>query len=262
MKNPIASLGTQAPTAELRASYLSQLTGPLDDMWLAFADMATCHSLVLDGEVVGMCRVDDERRLLRFHVEPTASDHAGRLLELILDELEVEAMIVHTTDPGFLSAALDHSDKVVADSLLFAAQAKPEGPGLDELALAEGQDHARIVDFQEAATGMPRAFLEPYASQRLELGELLLLEEDGELTAVGELRRDQEQPGIAHLGVIVHAERRGRGIATRLLTELVHRCHAEGLAAHCSPELTTRGARRAIARAGFRANHRLLRVTR
>lgn len=262
LKHPTASLGADSPTAELRASYLAQLVGPLDDMWLAFADMATGHSLALDGEVVGMCCVDDERRLLRFHVEPEASDHAGRLLELVLDELGVEEMMVQTTDPGFLNAALDASDEVTADTLLFAALSEPEGPGLDGLVLAGSQDHARVVDFQEAATGMPRAFLEPYASVRLELDELLLFEEDEQLVAVGELRRDQEQPGIAHLGVIVHAERRGRGVATRMLAELVRRCRAEGLAAHCSTELTNLGARRAIERAGFQADHRVLRVKR
>ena len=210
--------------------------------------------------MAGSCCLDEERRLLRFFVRPALQQHAVPLLRLALGELGAACMMVCTLDPGFLSAAMDVASRVESHSLLFAPVTDPEGLGLEQLVQARLDDHARIVDFQEAATGAPRSFLEPYAHERLERGELLLYEPEGELLCVGELRRDAQQEGIAQVGLIVHAAHRSRGIGSRMLSSLVARSREQDLVPHCSTELANHAARRTIERAGFRANHRVLRV--
>ena len=169
-------------------------------------------------------------------------------------------MMVFTQDPNYLCSALDVASSVEAHSLLFASLTEPEVPGLDDLTVAEPEDHERIVEFEVAEVGMPRAFLDGYVRERLERRELLLHEEGGRLVSVGELRRDSRQAGIAQLGVIVKISERGRGIASRMLSSLATRSREEGLTPVCSTEVANPGARRAIERAGFRANHRVLRV--
>lgn len=246
--------------SDQRAEYLAQLVAPMDDMWAAFADMAAPHALVVGNEVAGCCSVDEEGRLLRFHVLPRLQQHSVALLRLALRELEVGHMIVCTLDPGYLSSALDVASSVEPHTLLFASVTEPEGPGLEGLALAQSGDHGRIVDFQAEEIGAPRSFLEYYVRERLERQEMLLFEERGELLCVGELRRDQQQAGIAQLGLVVRGQERGQGIGSRMLSSLVTRSREQGLTPHCSTEVTNLGARRAIERAGFRANHRVLRV--
>jgi len=243
-----------------REGYLAQLVAPLDDMWAAFADMAAPYALVMEDEVVGSCCVDAEGRLLRFFVLPRFQQHAEALLRLALREVGVRHMIVCTLDPGYLSVALDVASSVQTHSLLFSSVTEPNGPGLDDLRLAESGDHARVVDFKIAAIGAPREFLEGYVRTRIERQEHLLFEVDGEIQCVGELRRDVQQDGIAQLGLIVQREQRTQGIGTRMLSSLVTRSTGEGLAPICSTEVTNVGARRAIERAGFRATHRLLRI--
>jgi GNAT superfamily N-acetyltransferase len=245
---------------ELRTEYLGQLVAPMDDMWISFADGAAAHALSVADELGGCCSVDAEGQLLRFYVQPRFAQHSVALLSLALEELEIRHMMVATLDPNALSTALDLARKVESHTLLYASVTEPEGPGLDNLVLAELGDHQRIVDFQAQAVGMPLAFLEPYARERLELQELVLHERDGQLLCVGELRRDQQQAGVAQLGLIVHAQERGKGIGTRMFSSLVTRSREQGLVPYCSTELTNQGARRAIERAGFRAQHRMLRV--
>jgi len=245
---------------EHRAAYLAQLVAPMDDMWAAFADMAAPHALAVRGDVAGSCSVDDEGRLLRFYVVPRFQHHSESLLRLALRELEVAHMMVPTLDPNYLSSALDLASSVEPHTLLFAPLAEPEGPGLDDLGLAKPDDHQRIVDYQVEEIGAPREFLNHYVHERLERQEMLLFEEGSRLLCVGELRRDQQQAGIAQLGLIVRGEERGKGIGTRMLSSLVTRSRAQGLTPYCSTEVTNPGARRAIERAGFRANHRMLRV--
>jgi len=249
-----------AAYGEHRGAYLAQLVAPLDDMWATFADQASAHALHVGDELAGSCAVDGDGQLLRFFVLPGFSQHSEALLRLCLSELPIQQMIVSTLDPAGLCPGLDVAQRVESHSLLFAAELEPAGPGLPDLTVAQLDDHARIVEFQLAAVGMPREFLEPYTQGRLERQELLLFEEGQRLLCVGELRADQQQPGIAHVGLIVHEELRGQGIGTKMLCSLVKRCGEQGLAAHCSTEVTNLGARRAIERAGFRAHHRVLRL--
>ncbi len=244
-----------------RAEYLAQLLAPLDDMWAAFADGAAGYSLRAGEDVVGSCCVDDERRLLRFYLRPAWQHRSEELLRLVLEELEVESLLVSTLDPGFLGPALDVAARIEPHTLLYAPTVAPEVQALDRLAVARVGDHARVVDFEEATLGAPRAFLEGYLLARIEREELLLHWEGSEVIAAGELRRDRQQPGIAQLGVVVAAPARGRGLGARLLATLVARSRAEGLTPICSTEVGNRAARRAIERAGFRPAHRLLRIT-
>jgi GNAT superfamily N-acetyltransferase len=227
-------------------------------MWDAFADGAAQHALLVGQAVVGSCALDEERRLLRFHVAPRASQHATELLRLVVRELDVASAMVATSDPGALSPVLDLTSDLEPHTLLFAPVTEPEGPGLDGLREAGAADLARIVDFQEREVGAPRDFLEHYVGVRLERGEMLLLEEGEELRCVGELRRDLRQPGVAHLGLVVRAVERSQGVGTRMMSSLVTRSRAAGLAPHASTEVANVGARSAMDRAGLRATHRLL----
>jgi GNAT superfamily N-acetyltransferase len=243
---------------EHRAEYLAQLVAPMDDMWAVFADMAAPHALMVGEQIAGSCCVDDERQLLRFFVLPRFSHRAEELLRLALSELQIERMVVSTLDPGYLAAALDVADGFEVHALLYRHVEEPTLPGLDGLVAGRAGDQERIVDFQAAAIGAPRSFLESYVHGKLERQEMLLYEQGSQLLCVGELRRDDQQPGIAQLGLIVSEESRGQGIGSRMMTSLVARSRDEGLAPHCSTEATNVGARRAIERAGFRATHRLL----
>ena len=242
------------------AGYIAQLVAPMDDMWAAFADMAAPHALRIGDEVVGSCCVDSDGQLLRFYVEAPFLDRAEALLRLALHELEVRRMMVATSDPGYLSVALDVGTGVECHTLLFEHVAAPERPGLDGLVVAEPEDHARIVAFEADATGAPLWFLESYVAERLDRSELLVLEAEGEIASIGELRRDPRQGSVAQLGVVVGKQHRGKGIASAMMASLVGRSHDEGLHPCCSTEVGNIGARRAIERAGFRARHRLLAV--
>ena len=243
-----------------RAEYLAQLVAPMDDMWASFADMAAPHALMVGDAVAGSCSVDEEGQLLRFFVLPRFQQHSTDLLRLALGELGVARMIVCTLDPNYLSSALDVATTVEPHSLLFAPVTEPDGPGLENLRTAELADHERIVEWQAEEIGASRDFLNDYVRERLERQEMLLLEDGSQLRCVGELRRDKQQVGIAQVGLIVRGEERGKGIGSRMLSSLVTRSRAQGLAPYCSTEVTNLGARRAIERAGFRARHRVLRV--
>lgn len=242
------------------AEHLAQLVAPMDDMWLAFADMAAAHALLVDGKVVGNCCVDDEAQLLHFYVQPEHQQHATGLLRMALREYQASCMITYSMDPCFLSAAMDVGSSVHSHSLVYGHACPPQRSGLKGLRLGELSDLEKIVTFQEKELGAPRSFLEGYVRTRLEGQEMLLHLEGQELICVGELRPSQAQPGIAHVGFVVQAERNGQGLGSALLSSLLERSQAAGWATHCSTTIGNLGAQRAIERIGFRADHRILQV--
>ena len=257
--------GAESIYRDLRSTYLAQLVAPMDDMWAAFADRAAPHALLVGTDVAGCCAVDEERRLLRFYVDPRFQQHSRALLRLALKEASATSMMVFTLDPNYLSVALDLASEraagVESHTLLFRSVLDPEVAMVESLTWAGARDHGRIVDFQAAALEAPRDFLEAYVRERLERRELALFEEGSRLLCVGELRRDLQQPGVAHLGLVVRESVRGRGIGSRMLASLVERARELQLRPHCSTEVSNGGARRAIERCGFRADHRVLRVS-
>ena len=86
--------------------------------------------------------------------------------------------------------------------------------------------------------------------------------EDGnDIVACGECRVDPRQPEHAHLGVIVAEARRGTSLGGRMMNSLVLASRNSGLEPLCSTEPDNLAARRMIHRAGFRARHRVFRVS-
>jgi GNAT superfamily N-acetyltransferase len=243
-----------------REPYLRQLTAPADDMWLAFAEMAEPHALITEGTCVGVCALDGERRLLRFCLAPEHESLAEDWLRFANLRLGVRELIVATCDPGFLAPALDLDGRVAVHSLLFTEHQPNDIDREAELHVAGPGEFDRMVDFQEEVLGAPRAFLESYVGARIERGELRWVGDARQVRATGELRLDDFQSEVAHLGMVVAPDQRGRRLGTRLLAALADEARAQGRRPICSTERGNGAARKAIERAGFRPNHRLLSV--
>lgn len=249
-----------AAYAALRREHLDSLAGPMDDMWLSFADQAEHHLLLLEQQPVGICAVHPEHGLLGFHVKRRFEHRAPALLRLALGRLQPAHMNVATLDPGFLAAALDVAASVETHTLMYSLVAEADSEGLGDLERAGAQDLEAVVDFQRQALGAPEEFLRAYGQQRIAAGELWLVISANQLQATGELRVDAHQEGIAQLGLVVGQEQRRKGLGSRLMCSLVERSQAQGLRPHCSTEVDNLGAQRAIERAGFRSSQRIVRV--
>lgn len=245
---------------ELQPAYRRTLLAPQDDMWATFADLATPHALECDGHTAGCCAVNDDREMLFFHASESYRDRAGKLFGEAIRRLDTAAAVVCTNDPLFRSVCEAIGAASEATALLYRHEGKPSGAPLAPLRVATMDDHTDAVAFSQAATGMPRAFLEPYLAGHIGRGDILLHEDGGEIVATGECRTDLRQRGYAHLGIVVATDRRGHGLGSGLMHALVLEARQRGLTPLCSTEPNNVAARRAIDRAGFREYHRVMRV--
>lgn len=71
---------------------------------------------------------------------------------------------------------------------------------------------------------------------------------------------DEYQTEYADLGMIVAQSQRGKGIATQVLSWLIHSANGRGLSPICSTESGNLGAQKAIKRAGLMAQNRIVQI--
>lgn len=243
-------------TAERRRT----LVAPEDDMWATFADMAEPHALAIDTHLVGRFSVDDDRQLHGFYLSNDLEDAAADVFARVVDELKITNVMPSTVDPTFLSLSLIRGGATRPVALMYDLTTDPQSDDTVAVRLATSADHAAAVAFYRAETGSPDAFLTTYLTERIDLHELYLVEDDGKITATGECRADNRTPGNAHLGLVVGSENRGRGTGSRLMCTLTKISKDHDLTPRCSTEPTNTAAQSVIRRAGFRNRHQIFQI--
>ena len=236
------------------------LAAPEDDMWATFADRAEPYALMLDEQLAGRFSVDQDNQLHAFYVRDDHEAIATDLFLRVLDEIDISAAVASTVDPVFLSLSMAAGGRARPVALMYDYTAEPEGDESVELRVATPGDHAAAVAFDHDATGSPEAFLVPYVAQRIDRGELYLLEGMGKIVATGECRADIRAPGNAHLGLVVRTDLRGQGMGTRLMHTLTEICTLRDMTPRCSTDPANVAAQKVIRRAGFRNRHRVFRI--
>ncbi len=264
----VKKMESQDHLTELKKQYLQQTTAPLDGMWLCgFVPMASHFGCYEDNELVGYFCVNDEGYLLQFFAIQSYQSQSSQLFKSILvgDSLpsgNINGAFVSTAEPYFLSLCLDWFSRFEVNALMYQLDGRVrERPQENALSMAavDSSQLPDAVDFAVASIGAPAEWLNGYFTNLINRQELFGVWENGRLVATGESRGyDEFQIEYADVGVIVAESERGRGMATRVLRQLVAMNEAKGLKSICSTEKTNVAAQKAISRAGFFASNRII----
>ena len=264
----IRELKSTEPLAEMKQAYIRQTTAPLDGMWLCgFVPMSTHFGFYDETKPIGFCCVNDEGYLLQFFLTASHHNQSSQLFESILrsDDLptpKISGAFVSTAEPHFMSLCLDHFSKWEVNALMYKQETESNDPAQDSPLDLVGIDSTRlpdVVEFAHAAIGAPEEWLTGYFSNLINRQELFGLWDDGCLVATGENRGfDEYQTEYVDLGVIVAESQRCKGLATRILKHFTRMNEDRGLKSICSTEKTNLGAQKAIVRAGFFADNRIV----
>ena len=251
---------------ELKALYMDQTTGPLDGMWLCgFVPTSTHFGFYDDDKLVGFCCLNEEGYLLQFFLrteyQAQSSEVFGALLENNDSTVgQVKGAFVSTAEPQFLSICLDSFSAFKVNALMYRRdKSSYVASQAIELKLVEMEQLTETVRFVRTSVDLPEQWLTGYLTNLISRQELFGYWQDGRLLATGESRGyDEYQLDYADLGVIVAESERGKGLATRVLKQLVAITEAKDLTPICSTEKTNIGAQKAISRAGFFAANRII----
>ena len=264
----VRKMESTEPLRPFKEQYIRQATAPLDGMWLCgFVPMATHFGLYDDSELAGFFCVNDEGFLLQFFVAEGFRQRSSELFGRILQDGAapvgpIRGAFVSTAEPLYLSLCLDLFSKFEVNALMYQHTGAPQPESDLELTVLQLDHLSEAIDFAIDSIGAPEDWLRGYYTNLIERRELFGLWQDDRLVAAGESRGyDEYQVGYADVGIIVAKSERGRGLATRVLRQLVRDNEARGLESICSTESTNLAAQKAIGRAGFFAGHRILRFS-
>jgi RimJ/RimL family protein N-acetyltransferase len=253
--------------SELKKQYFAQSTAPLDGMWhFGFVPMSD-HFAFYEGNVlVGYCCKNSEGYLLQFYLSPKANAQAADLFTLIAQQNSsvigaVSGAFVSTAETDYLSLCFDNSSSFKVNALMYQLGAAQNIKTIEplDMQLAKQQQLENFVEFAALNIGAPKQWLAGYYSNLIQRNELWGYFNHNELLSAGECRLfDDYQTEYAELGMIVAKTERGKGIATRVLHQLINLSSKQGLLPICSTESGNVGAQKAIAHAGFVSSNRIV----
>jgi len=258
--------------SECKNAYLEQTSAALDGMWLTgFAEQADHFAFYIRDQLVGFFCLNSDGYLLQFYLKPECYDQASSLFSRIVRNSDglaekVRGAFVSTAEPHYLSLCLDCYTGFEVNALMYQLQLGVDTPVsakiIAPMAIVTIEQLAELIAFAQTNVGAPEQWLRPYYSNLIHRRELFGLWRDGRLVAAGECRGyDKYQVDYADLGIIVDRSVRGQGLASAALSQLVVTARARGLIPICSTEKDNVAAQKAIARAGFIANHRIVQFT-
>jgi GNAT superfamily N-acetyltransferase len=247
---------------QLRDDYAGALVAPLDGMWeKAVIAQATFWRLRDQGQPVGYFCLDAENTLLRFYLAEPYRARAQEHFLWVISTHQIQRAIASTLEPLYFSLCLGVQRSVTLHSYLFrdsrAVIAAPNfGQGV--FRQADSSELYQLMDFYQANTEGPGTWIEGFLRARLQREELFVLEDGQTLLATGECIPSLKQPPYADLGMVVAQSCRGKGLGSSMLMRLKQHCADVGLKPICSCEASNYASKKAIEKAGFISEHRMV----
>lgn len=248
-----------------RDEYLRTLVAPMDGMWEnAVIAQAAFWEIQDQGQYAGYFCVDSNNYLLRFHLRASYQAQAQEIFRWILSTYGIQHAITSTIEPLYFSLCLDIQSTIALQSYLFRDNTSIEPPpGLRDLIFrqAEKSEFDAITRFYRANTQGPGEWIEAFLHKRLKRDELFVLCDQQALVATGECIPSQAQPPYADLGMVVAQAYRGRGLGSSMLMHMKQHCYVAGWKPICSCGADNYASKKAIEKAGFVSEQRMVTVT-
>jgi len=249
---------------QLRDDYLGALIAPMDGMWeSAVIAHAIFWEIRVSEQHAGYFCIGSDTVLLRFHLGENYLDRAQEIFRWIVSTYGIQHAIVSAIEPLYFALCLDLQTSLTLHSYLFRDHRRIDlssGLSKDVFRKAEASELESILCFYRANTEGSGEWIEAFLNARLTREELFVLYDQHTLVAAGECIPSQKQPPYADLGMVVARSYRGRGLGSFMLTQLKKRCYEAGWKPICSCEVANRASKRAIERAGFVSEQRMVKV--
>jgi RimJ/RimL family protein N-acetyltransferase len=196
-------------------------------------------------------------QIVEFHVDRKTGNDASAIFEAARTVTGARSALCKSFDPQLLFPALARPARVTATGILFRSfsdQPSTSRPDLN-FRMAETADIDAVAAFNDD-------FFEN--SQEIERfvksNTLHLLLQDGTIVGCGtQTRVNPGRPAI-DLGMLVAPAECGRGFGSHIIAHMKNQVLKRGLSPVCGCAARNVASHRALLKAGFHGNHRLLRI--
>ncbi|GHO88701.1 GNAT family N-acetyltransferase [Dictyobacter formicarum] len=249
---------------KLRDDYLRTLVAPMDGMWEgAIIAQATFWQIQDQDQPAGYFCLDADKSLLRVHLLDRYQARAQEIFRWLISTHNIQHAIASTIEPLYFSLCLDLQTSITLHSYLFRDHepvAPPSNINRYQFRKAVQSELDDLVLFYKANTAGGGEWIEAFLDKRLKREELFILFDQQTLIATGECISSPKQPPYADLGMVVAQAYRGRGLGSAMLIQLKQHCYAAGWKPICSCEVSNQASKKAIEKAGFISEQRIVNI--
>ena len=250
---------------QMRDDYLRTLVAPMDGMWESTAITHAAFWEIQDrGQHAGYFCIDSNNYLLRFHLLENYQARAQEIFHWVISTYGIQHAITSTIESLYFSLCIDIQKSIALHSYLFRDNKRIElSFSLSDSIFrkAEERELDDIVHFYRANTEGSGEWIEGFVHKRLNCEELFVLHNRQILVAAGECIPSQKQIPYADLGIVVAQSYRGRGLGSSMLTQLKKHCYETGWKPICSCAANNQSSKKAIEKAGFISDQRMVKIT-
>ncbi|BCL84474.1 GNAT family N-acetyltransferase [Ktedonobacteria bacterium brp13] len=250
---------------QLRDDYLRTLVAPADGWWEGAIIAHSTFWMIQDEEqFAGYYCVDADNYLLRFYLLERYQHRAQDIFRWVIATNDIQYAIAGTIEPLYLSLCLDLQVSSTPHVYLFHDHKHIEPPsnlGISSFRKAEERELNEIMRFYQANIEGAGEELEAFLRKRLKRAELFVGYAQQTLITTGECIPSQKQTPYTDLGMVVARSYRGRGVGSFTLMQLKKHCYAAGWKPICSCSVDNHASKKAIEKAGFISEHKMVKIT-
>ncbi|HEV2073391.1 MAG TPA: GNAT family N-acetyltransferase [Thermomicrobiales bacterium] len=233
-------------------AHIAALPGPVDSFYEDHVLLSNHARIVIGGQYAGHAAIHDESLITFFSLKPGFLAYGEAVFNALRRREQVTSTYIPTCDEFFLVHALDDYRKLTPQARLFRHDhARMPMMVPDNLTLRPAS-HSDAELLGEASSFFDRI------DQRIEAGELFVLERDGERAGFGIREMSRLVPGRASIGMFTREEQRQQGVGSAIVALLIQRCREEGVEPVSGCWYYNHRSRRALERAGMNSTTRLL----
>ena len=249
---------------QMQDDYLRTLVAPIDGMWEGAIIAHAAFWEIQDREQgIGYFCIGSDNELLRFQLWEHYLARSQEIFRWLISTHSIQYAITSTIEPPYFSLCLDVQKSITLHSYLFrdSKHIEPSSAlSTSTFRKAEMSELDALVRFYRANAEGPGEWIETFLHERIEREELFGLYDQQTLIATGECIPSQKQIPYADLGMVVAQAYRGKGLGSSMLLHLKKRCYEAGLRPICSCAADNHASKKAIEKAGFVSEHRMVKV--
>ena len=245
----------------LRSELYQTLTAPIDTMWEnLYVASAQAYLIQEDVETLGYACIDDGHSLVQLYLRDPYRHQMEEVVQTLTETKLITSAKLSAMEPASFHTCLMLAQSAQANTFCFHfSERRPEETPALDLILANEENIAALKAFMKEQLGFEDTF--GYTEDLVQRAAIYMLKAEGEIIATSECRLSATQPDYADLGVIVHKDQRGKGLATKILQQQALMLTAKGRKPICSTTVDNIASKKAIERAGFYCAHIIFDLT-
>lgn len=239
----------------MRKKLYCTFAAPLDAMW-EMLHIASAQDFLIekDDQTIGYCSISEEKALLQLYLDKEYIHLMRDTVKSLISSQMITSAQLSSHEPVSFNACLYSCSSIQTDTLCFQYGDKPSifEPDLGMEWVREAEIPLVQAFFKEQITFEDNF---GYTKNLVDRKEIYLIKEGDKVIATSECRWSDTQSEVADLGVIVHKDKQGQGLATRILQHQVQRVLEANRRPICSTTIDNIASQKAIEKAGFYCSH-------